>query len=165
MWVGTFSGLSKLNMQNGHFKNYLNKSTIFWVKEDSAGDIWVGTATGFFRYDRNTDTFLPFTDQAQVIKSNTGVFGITEDLQRFLWLVTWKGILQLNKDRNAVVMFGKNQGINPVVLTNIGYTRQNGDVNCGDSAGFYTFNNTHLQRDTARPAVNISSFLLNDASR
>ena len=128
LWVGTYSGLSRLNKQNGHFKNYLDKTSITWVQEDSASDIWVGTLTGFFRYDRNTDAFLPFTDQAEVIKSNITVFGIAEDPQRFLWLVTWKGILQLNKDRNTVVMFGKNQGVNPIVLNNIGYTRQNGDV-------------------------------------
>ena len=59
LWVGTFRGLSRLNMQNGHFKNYLNKLSFYWVKEDSAGDIWAGTSAGFSGIDRKTDTFFP----------------------------------------------------------------------------------------------------------
>ncbi|HEX3767549.1 MAG TPA: two-component regulator propeller domain-containing protein, partial [Puia sp.] len=164
LWVGTMHGLNKFNQKNGHFRRYLDNLSIMWVQKDSAGDIWAAAMTGFFRYDRNTDSFMPFTDQAGVIKSNTGVFGFTEDPRQFLWLTTWRGILQLNKDRRAAVMLGKNQGINPIVLANTIFTRQNGDVVCGDSAGFYTLNSVQLQKDTARPAVNINSFLLNDVA-
>ena len=164
LWVATYSGLNRLNKQNGRFKKYLNNQFINWVMEDSEGVIWAGTLNGLFRYNPNADVFLSFTDQSGVIKNNTAIFGIAEDHQQCLWLNTWKGIVRLNKERNEAVVFGKNQGVNPIIFTNIGFTRQNGDVLFGDSAGYYSYNSKQLQLDTSTPRVIISSFLLNDAA-
>ncbi len=113
LWVGTLRGLSRLDSQTGHFKKYLRRQSVFCIKIDSEGDIWVATATGLFKYDRNDDIFLLFNDQSGILKSNWGVFWIEEDHQQVLWLSTARGILRLNKERNEAVMFGKNQGLNP----------------------------------------------------
>ncbi len=161
LWVGTLRGLSRLDSQTGHFKKYLRRLSVFCIKIDSEGDIWVATATGLFKYDRNDDIFLLFNDQSGILKSNWGVFWIEEDHQQVLWLSTARGILRLNKERNEAVMFGKNQGLDPQI-SNFGYTRKNGDVLFGDSSGYFTFNSKLLKQDTATITASITGFLMND---
>ena len=162
LWIGTLDGINRLNKQTGLFKRYPGKLTIQSLFEDNKKDLWAGTMTGLFRYDRNADVFLSFTDQSGVMSASESIWGIAEDDHQHLWLNTFKGILRMNKDRDGTVVFGINQGVNPLVLTNFGYTRQNGDVLFGDNAGYFTFNNRLLQIDTSRPRVTISSFLLNN---
>ena len=115
-----------------------------------------------FKYDKTTDNFSNFTDESAIITSSLPVFGITEDHEQNLWLYTSKGIIRLNKERNSVVLYGENQGVNGLAFTSFGYTRQNGEILFGDTSGYFAFQPGLLQQNVSPPDVTISNFLLNN---
>ncbi len=59
LWIGTGSGLDKMDKQNGQFTHYelktsegnLTSKTIFCIREDKDHILWVGTDEGLFRFD------------------------------------------------------------------------------------------------------------------
>jgi signal transduction histidine kinase/ligand-binding sensor domain-containing protein len=163
VWVGTSKGLNRLNTQTGRFKRYLNQLTVIRIIEDSGGDLWCSSPTGgLFKYDKESDNFLSFTDESGIITTSLPVYGITEDHERNLWLTTPKGIIGLNKERNSAVLYGKNQGVNSLALRTFSYTLQNGDIICGDTSGYYQFKPALLQQNGSPPFVTVSNFLLNN---
>jgi ligand-binding sensor domain-containing protein/signal transduction histidine kinase len=162
IWAGTLSGINRLDRQTGQIKRYNGKFQVFCLLEDSEENLWAATGNGLFRYDRKADIFLSFTDQAGIINKTESIYGLAEDSQQNLWLNTSRGILRMNKERNETMMFSKDYGFAPIRISNNGFTRKNGEVLFGDSAGYYTFNSSLSNQDTSKPVVNISSFLLND---
>ena len=162
LWVGSLRGLNRLDIKTGHFKRYLDKFQVIYLSQGSNGNLWAATASGLFRYDRNKDVFIPVIDQTGILKSNSLIYGVAEDHQQNIWLNSLKGIVRMNVETNEAVLFGKNHGFKPGYTNSIRFIRQNGDVLCGDTAGYFTLNGQQFGEDTLRPIVNISSFLLND---
>ena len=68
-----------------------------------------GTSAGLFKYDKETDNFLNFTDESCYNYSRLTIW-ITEDHERNLWLSTSKGIIRLNKQRNSAAIIWKEPG-------------------------------------------------------
>lgn len=67
LWVGTFSGgLSLYNQATKKFitfgeKEGLNNATVYAIKEDKQGQIWVSTNKGISSFDRKSHTFTNYT--------------------------------------------------------------------------------------------------------
>ena len=162
LWAGCFNGLNKLDKQTGRFKKYFNQTRIFQVFEDKAGTLWAATLKGLFRYDPSTDNFLILKDPSGTLSSAPTVFWVAEDDAQNFWLNTNRGILELNKEKNEAVLFGKNQGINPLLIGLKGYSRQNGDILYAENSGYYTLNKSLRRLNTSLPVVNITNFLLDD---
>ena len=66
LWVGTFSGgLNKVNLRTRQVKHYfkdkgegaLTASDAFTVCKTATEDIWIGTTSGLFKYNRSFDNF------------------------------------------------------------------------------------------------------------
>jgi hypothetical protein len=162
VWIGTDKGLNRFNKQTNNFKRYLNQTGIITITEDTKGDLWCGTSSGVFKYDKETDNFLKFTDESTIISLSLPVGGIIEDHEQNLWLVSGKGIIRLNKERNSAVLYGKNQGVNIFALILSNYIRQNGEILVGDTSGYFDFKPNLLQQNSLPPLVTISNFLLNN---
>ena len=60
------------------------------IHEDRAGTLWVGTADGLYRYNRQNETFTRYTEN-QGLPSDV-IQCILEDRSGRLWLSTKKGI-------------------------------------------------------------------------
>lgn len=83
VWVGTFNGLNRITPSEHkdepgkivHFSpqpdnpNSLNDSTIFSIKEDNAGILWMRGATGINTYDRKTGTFKYWSHSYLLVNS------------------------------------------------------------------------------------------------
>ena len=69
IWVGTSTGMNLLDPATGVVRRYSSKSNqilkakqdiIYTIAIDSSGTPWVGTYNGLLRFDRESDSFLPF---------------------------------------------------------------------------------------------------------
>lgn len=95
LWIGTFSrGINVYNLKNKKWKYYqksndrgaLNNDDVFALYRDSKGQIWVGTSSGAFSFDRETETFIPLTQVKQSFISD-----IIEDRHGRIWFSTYGG--------------------------------------------------------------------------
>jgi signal transduction histidine kinase len=161
--VSTEKGLNRLDKKTGNFKRYLNHLIVYRVREDSEGNIWSGTSSGLFKYDKERDRFLSFKDESAIISSPGSVQWIIEDHEQNLWFNADKGIIRLNKKRTVAVLYGKNQGVNGRAITPFGYTRQNGEILWGDTSGYFVIKPDLLRQINLPPFVTVSNFLLNNA--
>lgn len=103
LWVGTFSGLSRLISEEGEgtFKNYksvfghsdqLSNNAIKSIFNDSKGRLWVGTQTGLNLYLPETDTFHQFGREEGL--PSEYILGIAEDTKGYLWVATTNGLFK-----------------------------------------------------------------------
>ena len=162
LWAGGFNGLNKLDKQTGKFKKYFYKNRIYCLLEDAKGILWVATASGLFSYDSSFDRFMLYQDPSGFLSTTPTVYWLVEDKEQNLWLNTPKGIIKINKEKNEAVLFGKNQGLSPVFLNSRGLARQNGEIVFGNNTGYYSLNNSLLEKNKAQPIVRINHFLLRD---
>jgi signal transduction histidine kinase/ligand-binding sensor domain-containing protein len=100
LWVGTFgAGLDRFNTSTGNFTHFrhipknpksLSSDTVFVVKKDHEGTLWVGTAIGLDRFDPASGTFTHYTHKNNDPNSlsNNQVRAIYEDRQGTLWIGT-----------------------------------------------------------------------------
>ena len=99
IWVGTQSGLDRLNPVTGiftHFRykaenlNSLSNDTVNAILEDHDGALWVGTENGLNRMDMETGTFTRYQqnpNDATTLSCNR-VQALYEDHQGTLWVGT-----------------------------------------------------------------------------
>lgn len=92
LWIGTFSGLGRLNTRTGKVKDYgilrlssgRNDPRVYVLFRTSWGELIAGTTAGLFRYDSSQDRFLE-------ISEFNGIFitGIAEEASGRLWLSSY----------------------------------------------------------------------------
>ena len=162
LWAGCFNGLNKLDKETGRFKKYFNQTRIFQVFEDRAGTLWAATLKGLFSDMILQRIIFNFKDPSGTLSSAPTVFWVEEDDAQNFWMNTTRGILKQKKKKNEAVLFGKNQGVNPLLVGQKGWVRQNGDILYAENSGYYTLNKSLLQLNTSLPVVNITNFLLDD---
>src|SRR6185312_11936181 len=159
VWVGTnWDGVHKLDIKTKHFKRYLKNLPTGCLMFDSKGDLWAGTVSGLYKYDKKKDDFLIVNPQ-----ESASINYITEDTQHDLWLYTLKGIQKFDPKTNQLSFYGKNQGLDSANITGYGYTRHNGEILAGDSTGYFSFMPADLAGHRAAPTIDFSQFMLADA--
>jgi ligand-binding sensor domain-containing protein/signal transduction histidine kinase len=65
-WIGTTTGLNKMNREEGTFKAYttrhgLGNNVVFGILEDSHGNLWLSTHGGISKFDPIRETFRNYT--------------------------------------------------------------------------------------------------------
>ena len=86
LWVGNFAkGLKRIDLRTYAVKHYDNiASDIFSICRITAGDLYLGTTIGLFRYNPDTERFKRVPELGW-----TFVYYIKEDKQGNLWLATY----------------------------------------------------------------------------
>lgn len=103
LWVGTFSGVSRLlsDEGEGRFENYissfghadqLSNNAIKNVFTDSKGRLWIGTQTGLNLYQPSTNNFIQFGRKDGL--PSEYILGIAEDSKGHLWVATTNGLFK-----------------------------------------------------------------------
>lgn len=103
LWIGTFSGVSKLisGEGSGRFKNYvssfgdktqLSNNAIKKIFKDSKDRLWIGTQTGLNLYRPESDDFIQFSRKDGL--PSEYILGIAEDSMGYLWIATTNGIFK-----------------------------------------------------------------------
>jgi signal transduction histidine kinase/ligand-binding sensor domain-containing protein/DNA-binding response OmpR family regulator len=103
LWIGSRTGLFKLNLKTGEYKNYrpntagtrsINSNNYSVIFEDSRKNIWVGTENrGVNLYNSETDEFTSFTAGSRKSSSisNNIISNIYEDSVSNVWFSTLEG--------------------------------------------------------------------------
>jgi signal transduction histidine kinase/streptogramin lyase len=164
LWIGTWygGGIYQFNTETKEFKNILKDKYVSCIYEDSDGVLWVGCQDNLYKYDRSTNNFVPYIDPNS-LSGITDIVSIVEDNQKYLWFGTWDGnIVSLNPQRNATVIYDKNDGVENDIVWNSAYKGRNGDLYFGDPTGYFSFDPEEFTRNSVPPNIVITDFLLAD---
>jgi ligand-binding sensor domain-containing protein/serine phosphatase RsbU (regulator of sigma subunit) len=113
LWIGTESGLDRYDKQTKTYKHFthnndnpssLKSNSIFSLKKDSQGKLWVGTwAGGINVYDYKTESFSHFyPDGGKYSLNNENIFAIDEDHYNNMWIGTiGGGVNRYNRKSNT----------------------------------------------------------------
>ncbi|WP_303315299.1 two-component regulator propeller domain-containing protein [Flavivirga abyssicola] len=102
LWVGTYDGLTKLDLNNNAIYKYendiidpksLSQNSVYDITEDSRGDLWIGTwAGGISYYDKSSNDFVTFSEGYTKKNLNYKVVSsFVEDKNDNLWIGTEGG--------------------------------------------------------------------------
>jgi len=141
LWVGTVNngGLNRMIGKTGKFKHYLEGLTITNIERDAKGEIWVGTATELFKYNRTSDRFIPLSEINPGLPV-TEIRSLVSDKENNLWIATTAGIYMLNNKRDKLVLFGKkNNVVGDRLMFGGSYVQKDGKIVIGNFEGFYSF--------------------------
>ncbi|WP_027707713.1 hybrid sensor histidine kinase/response regulator transcription factor [Zooshikella ganghwensis] len=103
LWIGTLGGLNKYNPVSDSFEYFINEQNnpesnkVFSLSEGRDGIIWVGTKSNFlYSFNSKTKSYklhhLPGNNTKEIISQ------VLEDELGRLWVGTYNGLYNLNKD-------------------------------------------------------------------
>ena len=108
---GSGGGINLLDTKTGYFKHYLRGSNIVDIFQDSDGIIWVGTQSGLYRRNNDTDDFSAFIDPTSEL-GTANIVGIIEDAQKNLWIGSQSAIIKLDHaPRMKQLFMAENMGL------------------------------------------------------
>jgi ligand-binding sensor domain-containing protein/GGDEF domain-containing protein len=121
LWLGGTSGLlmyAKSSNKWQHFeyqpenRQSISNDDVQTIFEDSRGILWVGTANGLNKVNRESDEAVYFEriTKHQGLPSNS-IYGILEDNYKQLWLSTNLGLVRYSGQAESVQIFRRNDGL------------------------------------------------------
>ncbi len=164
LWIGTWNGggIYQFNTETGEFKNMLNGKDVSCIYEDTDGVLWAGCLDNLYKYDRNSENFMPYTDPF-TFSGISRIISIVEDNQKYLWIGTANNtIVRLNPERNATLVYDKNNGIENYLVWNSVYKGRNGYLYFGNETGYFSFDPKEFTRNAIPPNFVFTDFLLAD---
>ncbi|MCW8998213.1 MAG: diguanylate cyclase, partial [Kangiellaceae bacterium] len=108
LWVGTTTGLTRLNLESGEARHFLNdpndstsisNNSVYALFMDSDNRLWVGTnGGGLNRFERSNNQFIAYKSDPQIKNSlsHNTVWDIVEDSEKNLWVTTSRGLNKLH---------------------------------------------------------------------
>ncbi|MDX1700661.1 MAG: two-component regulator propeller domain-containing protein, partial [Melioribacteraceae bacterium] len=110
-WFGTYNGLNLLNPESKDFDSYLLTNSIWSLFEDSNDRFWIGSRfRGLILFDRETREVIEQFTTDDGLSSNA-IYGITEDSQGFIWIMTPPGLTRLDTKSMTFTVFDESDGI------------------------------------------------------
>jgi ligand-binding sensor domain-containing protein/serine phosphatase RsbU (regulator of sigma subunit) len=132
LWVGTYSGgIFLFDIETEKFiKNYrangkigdIPHNKIYCFKKDSKGEIWIGTAAGLAKFNKETETFTQWKSDKNNPNSLAGdmVLDIVEDANYQFWIATYDGgFCQFDPIKNKFRVYGQENEMNQEAAYNI----------------------------------------------
>jgi ligand-binding sensor domain-containing protein len=122
IWVGTLNGLNKYDKNTDRFTSYkhnpddpntISHNTIGsqvqpqTLMEDSSGVLWIGTQNGLNKYNRDSNTFTYYLNDAtkDTSISHNIVSAIYEDRSNVLWIGTQGGLNKFDKETGTFTRY------------------------------------------------------------
>ncbi|MEZ5083338.1 MAG: two-component regulator propeller domain-containing protein, partial [Bacteroidales bacterium] len=165
IWIGTDNGLNRYNKSNKQFSRYLFNSnlsgaqyTIFYIMEDRAGKIWVGTSgNGLIKLNPESGEFKAYTTKEGL--PNNIVYGILEDNEGNMWMGTNMGLVKFFVIGEQFIKYDVKDGIQSFEF-NLGscYLDAEGNMYFGGMNGYNVFNPADIKINPNPPVVVISAF-------
>jgi len=89
---------------------YSSEIHVLGISEDNAGNIWIGTTEGLFKYNDKKNYYKKFQHNSKIsgsISSNI-VYNIHQDSEGDIWVGTAMGLDRLNENENNFINFKHN---------------------------------------------------------
>ena len=114
-WIGTFRGLCSYDKTHKNFVHYsvknknLPNDNISSLKEDSNGNIWVGTQNGLARIDPGREHVTMYDVSDGLL--NCMIKGINEDGEGNIWIVTNYGLSMFDTAEQTFTNYTTSDGL------------------------------------------------------
>lgn len=174
IWVGTQSGLNRINLNDFDNKNYniehfffdnkvLSGDDILSLFQDSKNRIWVGTkAKGLYLY--NGKSFRSI-NVSQGKKNITSIHSISEDSKNNLWLSSNYGIIKYNASKNTAIVYDQKDGLISNEFNDNACLRLDSDkFYFGGPLGVSYFDSNHIAVNNYSPQVILTDFKIKNES-
>lgn len=106
IWIATSKGVDKYNRHDNrfdHLTQLFGNDLISWIKFDSKGNLWAGSADEVIVYDPEENTVVRFPEHSR---------SMLEDSQKRIWITTLdKGIAIYNKTNGPIKYFNEEDGL------------------------------------------------------
>lgn len=164
IYISTMSTLDVYNHENQTFTSFdaerLGGVTRILLKEDSKGNLWIGSANGLFKYDERRTFLAHYTIENGLPDNN--ITGIVEEDNGNLWLSTQNGIVNFENaiNDNSASQFRtysiQNGLQGPEFKYGAYFKDKDGLLYFGGQNGFNTFNPKEIVEDPNVPPVVIT---------
>ena len=166
LWIGTLNGLNKMNPHTGQITKYfalpsdpksLSNSEVLSIYEDSARTLWIGTPGGLNKYDRNSNSFICYSERHGL--ANDLIYAILEDGNGNLWLSTNKGISKFNPNEETFSNFDVSDGLQSNEFTlGAACKSRNGQMFFGGINGVNAFYPDSIKSNSFIPPIVFTDF-------
>jgi signal transduction histidine kinase/ligand-binding sensor domain-containing protein len=166
IWIGSgyHGGVNNLTRSSGKFSHFLRGRSIFSLFQDADRRIWAGTDSGLYYKKASSTAFVEFT-YPNLDMSSAAIVSIIEDTQRKLWLNTSMGIIELDRERKVMGLYGKRYGVgNTSYVLRAGFASPKGQIYFSDNNGYYFFDQDLLIPNLKSPHLVVTDFRLMDQS-
>ncbi|MDL2265932.1 response regulator [Parabacteroides sp. OttesenSCG-928-G21] len=135
---------------NGQLDN--NTTSLF---EDSRGNIWVTTTSGFSRYNETENSFTRITLNEE-LPSNI-LYRIVEDNEGRLWITTANGLVRYEPASGNIRVFSNKDGLHETQFNySSSYKAPDGTIYLGTVNGMVSFRPQRFRADTYVPPLYIN---------
>jgi signal transduction histidine kinase/streptogramin lyase len=125
--------------------------------EDRRGMLWVGTAKGLFRYDRESGTFSRFSVKDGL--ADNFIDAILEDGSGRLWLCTANGLSRFEPQNGSFRNYDASDGVNiGTCKLPTAHKNRKGEMFFGGSNGFVRFHPDSIKDNPFVPPIVITAF-------
>jgi ligand-binding sensor domain-containing protein/signal transduction histidine kinase len=164
LWIAYWdkTGIKLFDFKTREFKSYLNGTFIVCLYKDTDGILWAGGPDGLYRYNREVNNFIRYSDIGSPI-GIPSVTSIVEDNQKYLWIGSVEGIVRINPQRNKSSILGLNYGIGENTLPYLSsYKGLDGAIYFGDLTGYFAFSPSEFTQHLRAPEIVFTAFRLAD---
>lgn len=172
LWIGTWhGGLAQLDpdaWKRGEARfiihrhapdnqSSLSDNSVWAIRQDRTGALWVGTQAGLNRLDHSSRTFTRYYERDGL--PNNTVLCIEEDARGYLWIATNNGLAHFNTVLPSFRSFDESDGLQSREFNSgVCMRSRNGELYFGGVHGFNVFRPEEIQRNPAPPPVVITNF-------
>ena len=166
LWIGTLAdGLFAYNPatnEEHHYENIagnfrsINDNWVSSITEDKNGAIWIGTGTGFNKFNRTDSTFTRFSERDGLIGNL--VKAILTDANGNLWISTDKGLSNFNPGTETFRRFTENDGLHNNEFWWAAYKNKKGEMFFGGKNGLTWFHPDSIKINNSAPPVVLTDF-------
>lgn len=98
IWIGTWNGLAKINIETFEIKqiNIGQTKVVRALFKDSKDQVWIGTANGILVFNEKENSYVYYNSQNSQISHNT-IRAFSETIDGSIWIGTYDG---LNRFKN-----------------------------------------------------------------
>lgn len=173
LWVGTFGGLGKFNLENEEYEFMITKEqansglkngTIVTIFEDSKNNIWVGTFGGGLGLLDQENLSFSLYEVKDGLPSDV-IQSIEEDDHGNLWISTLKGIAKFDPNSEFFQVMDENYGLQSDEFKYNASTKDdNGFLYFGGINGFNVFHPDSIHFPNISNPVIITDFQIYNES-
>ncbi|HSD64174.1 MAG TPA: two-component regulator propeller domain-containing protein [Ignavibacteriaceae bacterium] len=165
IWIGTYGGLIRMNINQGSFKVFrhklndqmsLSNDYVFSIKRDSRNILWIGTANGLNKMNEKTNDFIHYYEKDGLPSSV--ISSIVEDDEGNLWISTNYGVSNFNPEKDKFTNYDMKDGLRNNLYLNYSYLKDaEGNIYFGGINGFDIIQPSLLNQSDYVPGIYITS--------
>ncbi|MBU2914449.1 hybrid sensor histidine kinase/response regulator [Reichenbachiella agariperforans] len=164
LYIGTYDGVSCLDLNSGHFsllnniRDEFKGKIIYSLHEDSFGQMWFGTSQGLISFNPTTNKLVSYTIE-DGLPSNV-ICGIRANGDK-LWISTNYGISQFDTSTGIFFNYYYNDGLQGNEFAkSCSFKDKKGNIYYGGINGITIFKPNEIKTKVREPEINITALYL-----